>query len=93
MWAYCSVPPTERSPVTGFDRAMPTIAPRRVSEITLLAISAVPDAKVRLQIAVRVQKTLLRLTGYEERKGLRTRCDNGPQDRFAGIHQIIQRDC
>jgi hypothetical protein len=57
MWAYCSVPPTERSPVTGFDRAMPTLAPRRVSEITLLAISAVPDAKVRLQIAVRVQKT------------------------------------
>src|SRR5436190_13215975 len=40
--AYCSTPPFDRSPVTGFERAMPTMAPRRVSAMTLLAISALP---------------------------------------------------
>src|SRR5262249_42107899 len=40
--AYCSAPPLARSPVTGLERAMPTMAPRRVSAMTLLAISALP---------------------------------------------------
>src|SRR6516162_1894418 len=40
--AYCAAPAFERSPVTGCDRAMPTMAPPRVSAITLLAMRAVP---------------------------------------------------